>query len=131
MSREIYVNGSYLPWSQAGVHAEDRGFQFADAVYEVCEVAEGALVDQTRHLDRLERSLRELEIPMLYCQSPFSQTDTTGLGQVLEKPLHPDDVWWAIIRRMNLQPPPDLSILIAEDNPVNQQLVLQYNYWRQ
>ena len=64
MSREIYVNGSYLPWSQAGVHAEDRGFQFADAVYEVCEVAEGALVDQTRHLDRLERSLRELEIPM-------------------------------------------------------------------
>ena len=38
MSRIVYVNGRYVPYAQAAVHAEDRGFQFADAVYEVCEV---------------------------------------------------------------------------------------------
>ena len=60
MSRVVYVNGRYEPYAQAAVHAEDRGFQFADAVYEVIEVLGGSLVDGTRHLDRLERSLREL-----------------------------------------------------------------------
>lgn len=60
MSRIVYVNGRYVPWGQAAVHAEDRGFQFADAVYEVCEVRNGRLVDETRHMDRLERSLAEL-----------------------------------------------------------------------
>jgi len=44
------------------VHAEDRGYQFADAVYEVCEVRNGRLVDETRHVNRLMRSLGELEI---------------------------------------------------------------------
>ena len=51
MTRVIYVNGAYLPYAQAGVHAEDRGNQFGDAVYEVCEVLGGRLVDETRHLD--------------------------------------------------------------------------------
>jgi D-alanine transaminase len=63
MARIVYVDGRYLPWSQASVHAEDRGFQFGDAVYEVCEVRGGRLVDETRHMDRLARSLRELGIP--------------------------------------------------------------------
>lgn len=63
MTRIVYVNGRYVSYAQAGVHVEDRGFQFADAIYEVCEVREGALVDRTRHMDRLERSLAELEIP--------------------------------------------------------------------
>ncbi len=62
MSRIVYVNGRYLPHGQARVHFEDRGYQFADGVYEVCEVREGYLVDETRHLDRLDRSLRELRI---------------------------------------------------------------------
>jgi D-alanine transaminase len=62
MTRVVYVNGRYLPYGQAAVHAEDRGFQFADAIYEVCEVKGGALVDETRHLARLERSLGELRI---------------------------------------------------------------------
>ena len=44
------------------VHIEDRGYQFADGVYEVCEIWNGHLIDETRHLDRLERSLRELAI---------------------------------------------------------------------
>jgi D-alanine transaminase len=63
MTRVIYVNGRYLPYGRACVHAEDRGFQFADAVYEVCEVRSGRLVDETRHMQRLARSLRELAIP--------------------------------------------------------------------
>ncbi len=62
MSRIIYVNGSYKPYADALVHAEDRGFQFADAVYEVVEVLGGKLVDATRHLARLERSLAEIKI---------------------------------------------------------------------
>jgi D-alanine transaminase len=62
MTRVIYVNGRYLPYARASVHAEDRGFQFADAIYEVCEVRAGRLVDATRHLARLERSLNELKI---------------------------------------------------------------------
>ena len=62
MPRIAYVNGRYLPHAQAGVHVEDRGYQFADAVYEVCEVARGNVMDMTRHLDRLDRSLSELRI---------------------------------------------------------------------
>tara|TARA_R110002020_G_scaffold15611_66_gene55963 strand:+ start:115 stop:978 length:864 start_codon:yes stop_codon:yes gene_type:complete len=64
MSRIAYVNGQYQPHDLATVHIEDRGYQFADGVYEVCEVKDGALIDTTRHLDRLERSLSELEIPV-------------------------------------------------------------------
>src|SRR5919106_2515249 len=64
MSRIAYVNGCYLPWREAAVHVEDRGYQFADGVYEVCEVRGGGMVDERRHMARLERSLRELRIPM-------------------------------------------------------------------
>lgn len=64
MTRVVYVNGRYRPYAQACVHVEDRGFQFADSVYEVCEVRGGALVDRDRHLARLQRSLGELEIEM-------------------------------------------------------------------
>ena len=62
MPRYAYVNGRYLPHAQAAVHIEDRGYQFADGVYEVVPVYRGALVDEGPHLDRLERSLRELRI---------------------------------------------------------------------
>lgn len=64
MSRVAYVNGRYVPYSQAAVHVEDRGFQFADGVYEVIAVSQGRLVDATGHLVRLERSLAELRIDM-------------------------------------------------------------------
>ncbi|MFK0272468.1 D-amino-acid transaminase [Ensifer sp. NPDC090286] len=62
MSRIAYVNGAYVPHADASVHIEDRGYQFADGVYEVCEVRHGYIVDLTRHLDRLGRSLSELRI---------------------------------------------------------------------
>jgi len=62
MPRIAYVNGRYLPHRSATVHIEDRGYQLGDGVYEVCEVAHGLIVDSVRHLDRLDRSLRELRI---------------------------------------------------------------------
>ena len=62
MSRIAYVNGRYLPHAQAAVGIEDRGFQFADGVYEVCEVRGGRLVDEARHMARLDRSLKALSI---------------------------------------------------------------------
>jgi D-alanine transaminase len=62
MPRIAYVNGRYVRHADACVHVEDRGYQFADGVYEVCEVARGNLMDVTGHLDRLDRSLRELSI---------------------------------------------------------------------
>lgn len=62
MSRIAYVNGAYQRHSEAAVHIEDRGFQFADGVYEVCEIRHGFIIDLTRHLDRLDRSLSELRM---------------------------------------------------------------------
>ena len=64
MSRICYVNGRYLPLRDASVNVEDRGYQFADGVYEVCEVRGGRMVDRPRHLARLQRSLSELRIAM-------------------------------------------------------------------
>ena len=64
MSRIAYVNGRYLPFAEAKVHVEDRGYQFGDGVYEVCEVRHGQLIDERRHLERLKRSLGELRIDM-------------------------------------------------------------------
>lgn len=62
MSRVAYVNGRYVPHRAARVHIEDRGYQFADAVYEVIAVADGRFLDEEPHLDRLGRSLAELRI---------------------------------------------------------------------
>ena len=63
MTRIIYVNGAYKPYAQAAIHVEDRGFQLSDAIYEVIEIRDGGLVDASRHLARLDRSLAELSIP--------------------------------------------------------------------
>ncbi|QDL97341.1 D-amino-acid transaminase [Rhodopseudomonas palustris] len=62
MSRIAYVNGRYLDMREASVNIEDRGYQFADGVYEVSEVRDGKLIDMPRHLARLQRSLGELRI---------------------------------------------------------------------
>ncbi|AHC73624.1 D-amino-acid transaminase [Candidatus Endolissoclinum faulkneri L5] len=60
MSRIAYVNGRFLRHSYATVHIEDRGYQFADGVYEVIVVYNGMMIDEVMHLDRLDCSLREL-----------------------------------------------------------------------
>jgi D-alanine transaminase len=77
MSRVAYVNGRYLPFRDATVHVEDRGYQFADSVYDVCEVRGGRLVDERRHIGRLKRSLDELRMRM-----PMS---VAALGVVLRE----------------------------------------------
>lgn len=64
MSRIAYVNGRYRPHRDALIHIEDRGYQFADGVYEVCEVRGGRLVEERRHMERLVRSLSELRIAL-------------------------------------------------------------------
>lgn len=77
MSRIAYVNGRFLPHARAGVSIEDRGFQFADGVYEVWAVLGGRLADAAGHLERLERSLSELRI-----EAPMSRA---ALLQVLRE----------------------------------------------
>jgi len=64
MSRISYVNGKYVPHTDAEVHIDDRGYQFGDGVYEVVSVINGVLADEDWHLDRLAFSLGELGIPM-------------------------------------------------------------------
>ncbi len=64
MARLAYVNGRYLPLNEASVNVEDRGFQFADGVYEVWAVVAGKLADSNGHFERLMRSLGELRIAM-------------------------------------------------------------------
>lgn len=62
MARYAYVNGRYVDHREASVHIEDRGYQLADGVYEVVGVRGGKLIDEGPHIDRLDRSLRELRI---------------------------------------------------------------------
>ncbi|WP_068114288.1 D-amino-acid transaminase [Tropicimonas marinistellae] len=63
MSRIVYVNGDYLPEEEAKVSVFDRGFLFADGVYEVTSVLGGKLIDFDGHFKRLQRSLGELDMP--------------------------------------------------------------------
>ncbi len=81
MSRIAYVNGRYVSHGAARVHIEDRGYQFADGVYEVIYISGGALIDAGRHHDRLERSLRELRIPMPMARGPLGVV----LGEVVRR----------------------------------------------
>jgi D-alanine transaminase len=62
--RIAYVNGRYLPHGAAAVHIEDRGLQLGDAIYEVTNVLDGVPIDEAAHLDRMERSLREIGVEM-------------------------------------------------------------------
>ena len=62
MSRTVYVNGEFLPEEEAKVSVFDRGFLFADAVYEVTSVLEGKIIAFEGHAERLQRSCRELEM---------------------------------------------------------------------
>ena len=89
MSRIAYVNGRYLPMRTAMVHVEDRGYQFGDGVYEVCEVREGRLIDERRHLARLKRSLDELRI-----RPPMSPR---ALGVVLREVIARNRIGYGIV----------------------------------
>jgi D-alanine transaminase len=77
MSRIAYVNGRYIPLRDAAVNVEDRAFQLGDGVYEVCEVRGGRLIDEARHMARLERSLKAIEI-----EQPM---DRVAIGVILRE----------------------------------------------
>ncbi|MBU6141338.1 MAG: aminotransferase class IV [Proteobacteria bacterium] len=62
MSRISYLNGQFLPHENCLIHIEDRGFQFADGVYEVTLFENGKLIDGDAHIERFFRSLREMKI---------------------------------------------------------------------
>jgi D-alanine transaminase len=107
MSRIAYVNGRYLPLAAASVNIEDRGYQFSDGVYEVCEVRAGRLIDERRHMERLKRSLTELRIAM-----PMTPA---ALSVVLHEVVRRNRVRWGIVylqisrgvaRRDHAFPPP-------------------------
>ena len=78
MSRIVYVNGEYLPEEAAKISVFDRGFLFADAVYEVTSVLDGRLVDNRGHLARLRRSLEALRIPM-----PLDESEIEAVQRAL------------------------------------------------
>ena len=119
MSRIAYVNGRYLPLRAATVHIEDRGYQFSDGVYEVCEVKGGCVIDQRRHLARLKRSLSALDIAL-----PMSET---ALGIVMRECMRRNRVHNGIIylqitrgvaRRDHAFPPPGThpSVVVTARN---------------
>jgi D-alanine transaminase len=78
LEKIAYVNGSYLPLSEAKVSILDRGFLFADGIYEVAAVLDGRLVDNASHLARLERSVGEIKLPL---------PETIGRIQEIQKEL--------------------------------------------
>jgi D-alanine transaminase len=78
MSRIVYVNGDYLPEAEAHVSVFDRGFLFADGVYEVTSVLDGKLVDFEGHAARLARSLAELEM-----ENPVSHEELLAIHRAL------------------------------------------------
>jgi D-alanine transaminase len=78
MPRIVFVNGSFLPYEEARIPIMDRGFLFADGIYEVAAVLRGRLVDNAAHLARLERSLGEIRIA-----NPHSAADWTKLEEEL------------------------------------------------
>ncbi|MGR5346171.1 D-amino-acid transaminase [Vibrio mediterranei] len=80
MDRIVYVNGEYVKETDAKISIFDRGFLFADAVYEVTAVLNGKLVDNAGHLARLERSCQELELPL-----PVSAEQLTQIQKQLVK----------------------------------------------
>lgn len=78
MTRTVYVNGEYLPEDQAKVSVFDRGFLFADGVYEVTSVLGGKLIDFEGHAKRLDRSLSELEM-----DSPVTEEELLAIHREL------------------------------------------------
>ena len=95
MSRIVYVNGQFLPEEEAKISIFDRGFLFADAVYEVTSVIDGRLVDNAAHLARLQRSLNELRmaIPM-----PAEKIEATQIEMVERNALDEGSLYLQISR---------------------------------
>ena len=76
MSRTVYLNGSFVPFEEARIPIMDRGFLFADGIYEVSAVLDGRLVDNAAHLARLDRSLGEIGIRNPYPTQEWIRLET-------------------------------------------------------
>lgn len=76
-----FVNGRFLPWKDATVSIDDRGFQFGDGVYEVIRTYRGAPFELAAHLNRLNRSAKELSLSQPYSRAQWAQWIHQGLGQ--------------------------------------------------
>jgi D-alanine transaminase len=127
MSRIAYVDGLYVPHRSAGIHIEDRGFQFADGVYEVVAVVGGRRFDEPRHLDRLERSLGELGMDMPMSRAALAcvmdevvrrnRVDTGILYLQITRGSAPRDHAWrddaapVVVMTARRQPPPRADIV--------------------
>ncbi len=121
MSRIAYVNGRYLPFREAKIHVEDRGYQFADAVYEVCEVRAGRLIDEPRHMARLQRSASELRLLL-----PIS---LRALGIVLRELVRRNRIDYGLVylqisrgvarRDLAFPPPQTRPTVVATARPLN------------
>ena len=127
MARIAYVNGRYVPHREAAVHVEDRGYQFADGVYEVITVRAGGFVDAEPHLDRLDRSLGELRIappmdrPALHhvlCEVRRRNRITDGIvylqatrGVARRDHPFPAEAETALVVTGSRRPPPNSAIL--------------------
>lgn len=76
-----FINGRFLPWKDATVSIDDRGFQFGDGVYEVIRTYRGAPFELAAHLARLERSAKELSLVQPYSRAQWTQWVQQGLSQ--------------------------------------------------
>ena len=86
MTRQAWVNGVYVAADEAKISPFDRGFLFADGVYEVTAVYDGRLIDMERHLDRLERSLRELKFGTMPDRRELEDAHRASAGSVALRP---------------------------------------------
>ena len=105
--RIAYVNGRYLPHGTAGVHIEDRALQLGDGIYEVFNIRAGQPLDEEGHLDRLERSLRELGMAMPMTRSALKLVTR----EMVAKNRMPDGFLYLQVTRGAVKrdhiPPPD------------------------
>jgi len=76
-----FVNGRFLPWSEATVSIDDRGFQFGDGVYEVIRTYRSTPFELEAHLARLDRSMKELTLSQPYSRTQWAQWIRQGLSQ--------------------------------------------------
>ena len=122
MSRIAYVNGRYLPQREASVNIEDRGYQFADGIYEVVHMHDGRFVDADRHFERLDRSLREIRLlqPMSRAALRHILLETARRNRVREGLLYMQ-VTRGVARRDHAFPakpvPPSLVVTIRSIPP--------------
>lgn len=122
LQRTVYVNGQYCPESEATVSIFDRGYLFADAIYEVTCVLGGKLVDFDGHMARLQRSLHELDMVM-----PMSVDDLRAIHRKLVAANHVDEglIYMQISRgsadrEFNFPPEdtPPVVVMFTQSRPV-------------